>query len=199
MKSSQYFEAAFLLSVRDFEYISEKNTADLPSWLVLIMADLIFSDMPQFVILAPRKGSNDVAEEFLLAVVTQWPRSMFLMISSFEKCCIFFEISFASTIFVSSHVFSDCCFLMFLKISVFLRLLFLRSSTSTSNSRIVIAWLLTVSFSSANLNFKLSIYSLFSRLCTSFMGCSLNCIYLEESMSHYQVSLLMILVLCQAH
>ena len=144
--------------------------------------------MSQFEIFATRKGSTDVAEEFLLTVATQWPRSMFLMISSFEKYCIFFEILFASTIFVSSHVFSDCCFLMFLKISVFLRLLLWRSSTSTSNSRIVIAWLLTVSFISANLNFKLSIYSLLSRLCTSFMGCSLNCIFLEESMSFLTLS-----------
>ena len=79
-------------------------------------------------------------------------------------------------------------FLMFLKISVFLRLLFWRSSTSTSNSRIVIACLLTVSFISANLNFKLSIYSLLSRLCTSFMGCNLNCNYLEESMSFLTLS-----------
>ena len=124
---------AFLLSVRDFEYICETNTADLPSWLALIMADLIFPDMSQFVILATRKGGADVAEGILLVVVTRWARSMFFMIPFFEKSCIFFEISFASTIFVSSHVFSDCCFLMSLKTSVFLRLLFLISSTSISN------------------------------------------------------------------
>ena len=50
-------------------------------------------------------------------------RSMFLMISLVKTSCMFFEISFASTIFVSSHAFSDCCFLMFLKTSVFNRLL----------------------------------------------------------------------------
>ena len=121
--------------------------------------------MSQFVILATRKGGPGVVEGFLLALVTRWANSIFLMISSFEKSCIFFEILLASTIFVSSHVFSDCCFLMFLNTSVFLRLLFLRSSTSTSNWWIVIAWLLTVSFSSASLNFEPSISSLFSRLC----------------------------------
>ena len=47
----------------------------------------------------------------------------------FKKSWIFFETSFATTIFVSSQVFLDCCFLMLLRTSVFLRLLFLRSST----------------------------------------------------------------------
>ena len=42
------------------------------------MADLIFSDMPQFVILATRKGGADVAEGFLLADVTRWARSVYL-------------------------------------------------------------------------------------------------------------------------
>ena len=133
LRSARYFKAAFLLSISDSEYICETNTSDLPSWLALIMADLIFSDMSQFLILAIRKGGADVAEGFLLAVVTQLARSMFFMISFFEKSYIFFDISFASTIFVSSHVFSDCCFLMFLRTSIFLRLLFLRSSTSISN------------------------------------------------------------------
>ena len=41
------------------------NTADLPSWFVLKMADLIFSDMSQFVILATRWGGADVAEGFV--------------------------------------------------------------------------------------------------------------------------------------
>ena len=104
--------------------------------------------------LATRKGDADVVEGFLLAVVTQWVHSIFLMIFSFEKSCIFFEILFTSNIFVSSHAMS--CQI------VFLRLLFLRS-ISISNWWIVIAWLVTVSFSSANLNFKLSISSLFSR------------------------------------
>ena len=130
----------FFLS-ETFEYICETNTVDLPSWLALIMADLIFPDMSQFVIFATRKGGADVARGFLLAVVTRWGRSMFQMISSFNKSCISFEISFASTIFVSSHVFSGCWFLIFLNNNVFLRLLFLRSSTSISNWWI--AWLLT--------------------------------------------------------
>ena len=56
LRSAWYFQAAFLLSVRDTEYICETNTADLPSWLALIMADSFFSDMSQFVILATRKG-----------------------------------------------------------------------------------------------------------------------------------------------
>ena len=152
------------------------------------MVDLIFLTCPNLKFWQQEK------------VVLMWQRSFcwqlrpnglvqcFWWFLPLRNIAYFFEILFASTIFVSSHVFSDCCFLMFLKISVFLRLLLWRSSTSTSNSRIVIAWLLTVSFISANLNFKLSIYSLLSRLCTSFMGCSLNCIYLEESMSFLTLS-----------
>ena len=41
-----------------------------------------FFNMSQSVILAIRKGGTDVAEGFLLAVVTRWARSMFLMIFS---------------------------------------------------------------------------------------------------------------------
>ena len=132
-----------------------------------------------------------------MAAVTRWARSIFLMISSFEKSWIFFEISFASTIFGSSHVFSDCCFLMFLKTSFFLRLLFLRSSTSISNRWMVIAWLLTVSFSSTNLNFKPFISSLFSCVCvlaswavasTAFSLRRISFVRLSSS-SSYDVSL----------
>ena len=46
------------------------------------MADLIFFSISQSVILATSKGGTDVAEGFLLAVVTRWARSMFLMIFS---------------------------------------------------------------------------------------------------------------------
>ena len=86
---------------------------------------------------------------------------MFLMISILQ------EILHIFWGFVCQHHFCaiPCLlrwFLMFLKTSVFLRHLFLRSSTSISNWWIVIAWLLTVSLSSANLNFKPSISSLFS-------------------------------------
>ena len=64
-------------------------------WLTFLVSfsngRFIFSNMSQFVILATRKGGADVEEGFLLpAVVTQWACSMFLMISSFEKSCIFF-------------------------------------------------------------------------------------------------------------
>ena len=129
LRSARYFKATLLLTVRDFEYIWETNIDDLPSYLTLIMAGLIFFDI----------------------------------ISSLEISFIFFEISFGSTIFVSSHVFSDWCFLMFLQTSVFQWVLVLRSSTSVSNWWIVIASLITASFSSANLNFNPSISSLFSR------------------------------------
>ena len=141
----------------------QTNTADLPSWLALIVVNLTFSNMSQIFSFDKKKGGADVVEGFLLEVVTWWAPSVFLMISSFEKSCMFYEISFASTIFVSFHVFWDHCFLMFLKTSVFLRLLFLRSSNSVSNWWILIAWLVAISFSSANLNFKPYISSLFSR------------------------------------
>ena len=87
LRSAWYFKAAFLLSVRDFEYKYY--------WLTFLVSfnngRFIFSNMSQFVILATRKGGADVAEWFLLlVVVTRWACSMFLMISSFEKSCIFF-------------------------------------------------------------------------------------------------------------
>ena len=45
--------------------------------------------MPQFEILATRKDGADVAEGFLLAVVTRLAHSIFLMISSSKKSCMF--------------------------------------------------------------------------------------------------------------
>ena len=56
-----------LLPVRDFGFICETNTGDLSYWLALIMADLIFCDMCQFLILTARKDGADVEEGFLLA------------------------------------------------------------------------------------------------------------------------------------
>ena len=94
-----------------------------------------------------------------------------------------------SIIFVSSHVFSDCFFLMFLKASVSWRLMFLSSSASISNWWIVISWLLTVPFSTTNLNFKPSMFF----FCRWFHGC-LTCIswrkiiqiYINQNTSHHK-------------
>ena len=89
------------------------------------MVDLFFSEFFfQFVILATKNISADVAEKFLLAVVTRWALPIFLMNCPLEKSCIFFL--------------SRLMFLMFLKTNVFLRLLFLRSLNSISNWYIVI-------------------------------------------------------------
>ena len=108
--------------------------------------------------------------------------------------------------FISQHhfcaipFFSGCYFLMFLKTSVFLRLLFLRSSTSICNWWIVIAWLLTVSFSLANLNFK-PITSQFSCALVLASWTVVLTAFSFRWMSFVTlwVSLLMMLVLCQAH
>ena len=75
-----YFKAAFLLSVRDFEYIHKTNTDDLLT--SFNNGRFNFFSMSQSVILATSKGGTDVAEGFLLAVVTRWAHSMFLMIFS---------------------------------------------------------------------------------------------------------------------
>lgn len=89
------------------------------------MVDLFFSEFFfQFVILATKNISADVAEKFLLAVVTRWALPIFLMNCPLEKSCIVFL--------------SRLMFLMFLKTNVFLRLLFLRSLSSISNWYIVI-------------------------------------------------------------
>ena len=90
----------------------------LPNYLsALMVTDLIFSDMSQFANLVTRKGGTGVTEEFLLQVVTRWAMSMFLMISSLEKYCIFLAILFARTIFMLTHFFSDWRFLLSLKTS----------------------------------------------------------------------------------
>ena len=106
-------------------------------WLILLVSfnngRFSFLYMCQFLILTARKDGADVEEGFLLAGDPMGSFNVFDYFFLWEMLHIFL-ILFASTIFVSSHAFSDCCFLMFLKTSVFLSLLFLRSSTSTGGS-----------------------------------------------------------------
>ena len=122
LRSVGYFKTAFPLSVGDFEYICKTNTVDLSSWLALIMAELIFSDISQFVILATREGGADVAERVLLAAVTRWARSIFLMISSFKNRAYFSRFRLLAS-FLCHPMSSQTLLLMFMNTIVFSRLL----------------------------------------------------------------------------
>ena len=120
---------------------------------------LIFSDITQFVILVTRKGGMYWCGRGVSVGSSSDPMGLFNVFDDFflRESCIFFEILFAIFVLPMSSQIVFC----FWRLVFFWCSLFLRSSTSISNWWIVIAWLLTVSFSSANQDLP-SISSLFS-------------------------------------
>ena len=137
-------------------YLRDKNTANLPSWLACFdnsRFNFFWWHVPKICNFGNRRWWCWIMWQRGLVSVDSCDLmgsfKMFLMISSFKKYCIFFEILFARVQY--SYIYfipffchpmpwsSQIVFFLFLKTSV-LRLLFLRSSTSISNRWIVIAW-----------------------------------------------------------
>ena len=137
----------FCLRIKDFEYICETKTRELPFWFSTIKADLILSENSQLAIFAARYGGVLLDRLPVVSELCTWcALSIFVAISTLDASVRTFDISSIRTFLVSHQEFLLAWCLMFLKIRVFLKDLFFNSSISLSSSPFVSLCLLICLF-----------------------------------------------------